>query len=527
MNDSMIELRETFQAWLQQQEQVVNLDSYTPEPSQCQKIPIYYDDDDDEESSTPLRDIIIFELPPMCDVPFCENSHPLDALKDQSEIFFNPNDDSASSDDDPLYSEDINYVEASPLDSKPVSLEEVKDEILHEKLLKIHFLIAKIESLNDHPTPDRMLKSPSLFPIPVEDSNSFFEKFDTSLSYSDNSLPEFETFSDHMEETSSGSTTTHADNSLPEDKIICNLNKTPDLSQRPPQNCPKCGNPIDGHYCQACALLRKELKEVWFTICDEYGIFHDFQDTSKPSNDNTNVVNAPQEPFVVKQELEDILELFRRLHNDVQNIHKELEVYINTLSWDRPTICYNDDDDEDCAIAITPILSTEEPNNSLSMGDEHLDTIPETELDKLIKSSVENLVPIPSESEGIPDNMCDVPFNDNPPPLDISKDQFEDFFESNEYSTSTDENSFSIDDIEYVKASPPDSELVTLEVMEIVIPEVGGIDEDILLTIKDDILCEKLLNINLLIANIEALKDNPTSYSDFMTNSSPLLLTFS
>nr|GFA91647.1 hypothetical protein [Tanacetum cinerariifolium] len=64
MNDSMIELHETFQAWLQQQEQVVNLDSYTPEPSQCRKITIYYNDDDDEESSTPLRDIIISELPP-------------------------------------------------------------------------------------------------------------------------------------------------------------------------------------------------------------------------------------------------------------------------------------------------------------------------------------------------------------------------------------------------------------------------------------------------------------------------------
>nr|GEV52506.1 hypothetical protein [Tanacetum cinerariifolium] len=53
MNDSMIELRETFQRWLQQQEQVVNLDSYIPEPSQCRKIPIYYDE---EESSIPLRD---------------------------------------------------------------------------------------------------------------------------------------------------------------------------------------------------------------------------------------------------------------------------------------------------------------------------------------------------------------------------------------------------------------------------------------------------------------------------------------
>ncbi|GKD56162.1 hypothetical protein Tco_1289549, partial [Tanacetum coccineum] len=43
---------------------------------------------------------------------------------------------------------------------------------------------------------------------------------------------------------------------------------------------------------------------------------------------------------------------------------------------------------------------------------------------------------------------------------------------------------------------------------------------DILLTIKDDILREKLLNVNLLIANIEALKDNPTPSSDFVTKSS-------
>ncbi|GKA09323.1 hypothetical protein Tco_0688654 [Tanacetum coccineum] len=73
-----------------------------------------------------------------------------------------------------------------------------------------------IESLNDNLTPDCVPKSPSPFPIPVEDSDSFFKKSDTSLSYSDNSLPEFDTFSDHTKETSSGSTTTHADNSLPE-----------------------------------------------------------------------------------------------------------------------------------------------------------------------------------------------------------------------------------------------------------------------------------------------------------------------
>nr|GFD28343.1 hypothetical protein [Tanacetum cinerariifolium] len=89
---------------------------------------------------------------------------------------------------------------------------------------------------------------------------------------------------------------------------------------------------------------------------------------------------------------------------------------------------YDDDDnDEDYTIAITPVLSTEEPVDSLIMDDEHLDTISATESDEVIKSSIEDLISIPSEFEGIPDNMCDEPFRDNSPPLDISKDQFEDF----------------------------------------------------------------------------------------------------
>nr|GEW07617.1 hypothetical protein [Tanacetum cinerariifolium] len=129
-------------------------------------------------------------------------------------IFSDFNDDCTSSDDD--YFEDIDYVEASPLDSELVSLKEVQDDIPREKLLNINLLIAKIESLIDNSTLDCVLKSPSTFSIPIKDSESFFEKPDTSLSYSNNSLPEFETFSDHTEETSYGSTTTHADNSLPE-----------------------------------------------------------------------------------------------------------------------------------------------------------------------------------------------------------------------------------------------------------------------------------------------------------------------
>nr|GEZ55037.1 hypothetical protein [Tanacetum cinerariifolium] len=154
------------------------------------------------------------------------------------------------------------------------------------------------------------------------------------------------------------------------------------------------------------------------------------------------------------------------------------------------------------------------------MGDEHLDTIPATKSDEVIKSSVEDLILIPSESEGIPEHMCDVPSHDNSLPLDVLKDQFEDFSESNDEVSLTDDDSFFIDNIDYVEASPPDFELISSEVMEIVIPGVGGIDDDIILTIKDDILREKLLNVNLLIAKIEALNANPTQSFDCKTKSS-------
>nr|GFB57956.1 hypothetical protein [Tanacetum cinerariifolium] len=98
---------------------------------------------------------------------------------------------------------------------------------------------------------------------------------------------------------------------------------------------------------------------------------------------------------------EDIQELFRKLLNDLQNINEGLAGCINTPGWNHPAFYNNgDDDDMDYTIAITPILSIEEPDNSLSMGDEHLDTILATESDEVIKSSVEDLVPIPSESEG-------------------------------------------------------------------------------------------------------------------------------
>ncbi|GKG18027.1 hypothetical protein Tco_0372325, partial [Tanacetum coccineum] len=146
-------------------------------------------------------------------------------------ILSDSNNDGTSSDDDSY--ENIECIEASPLNLEYDSLEEVnndqeekefdledifqiQDVILREKLLNISRLVTNIESLKDNHTSDYVFKSPFLFPNPIVDSESFFEKSDTSFSHSDNSLPEIKTFSDHTEETRSSSTTTHANYSLPE-----------------------------------------------------------------------------------------------------------------------------------------------------------------------------------------------------------------------------------------------------------------------------------------------------------------------
>nr|GEZ86526.1 hypothetical protein [Tanacetum cinerariifolium] len=160
---------------------------------------------------------------------------------------------------------------------------------------------------------------------------------------------------------------------------------------------------------------------------------------------------------------EDIQELFRKLLDDLQNIHEELAEFINSPGWNRPAVYDDDDDDVDYTIAFTPVLSTKEPDNSLSMGDEHLDTIPATESDEVIKSSVEDLVSIPSEFKGIPYTMCDVHLINNPTPLK-AKDHFEIVINSNGDYSSSDDDSLYYENIEYVEASPHDSELVNLEV---------------------------------------------------------------
>ncbi|GJU51047.1 hypothetical protein Tco_1220602 [Tanacetum coccineum] len=226
---------------------------------------------------------------------------------------------------------------------------------------------------------------------------------------------------------------------------------------------------------------------------------------------------------------EDIRELMSKLLEDVRNISEEFSEYINCPSWNRPLFYFNDDDDEYTVIwrrskAITPELPIEEPDNSLSMGDEHLDTTP----------SIENLVLIPSEFEGISDDTSDMPNCDNnrvnveidfveslidrdtsivhsskiDPILEefacelahidpISPEIVEADFDPND-DTSSDDDDF--EDVDYV----------SFEEMNDVEQEEKKFDLEDILQIQDVILHEKLLNVHRLIYNIESLKNNPT-----------------
>ncbi|GJW57390.1 hypothetical protein Tco_0104121, partial [Tanacetum coccineum] len=149
---------------------------------------------------------------------------------------------------------------------------------------------------------------------------------------------------------------------------------------------------------------------------------------------------------------EEVQELLSKLLQDLQSINEELAEYINTPSWNLPTSSYDDDDDEysfatqeylmTCSPAIAPDLPK---TDSLIMVDKHLDTIPETELDEFIKSSVENLVQNPSESEDFSEDecVCDVPDCDDSQTINFSTFSHPLFDDS----TFSDDESFSDEDV--------------------------------------------------------------------------------
>ncbi|GJV53039.1 hypothetical protein Tco_1448780 [Tanacetum coccineum] len=124
--------------------------------------------------------------------------------------------------------------------------------------------------------------------------------------------------------------------------------------------------------------------------------------------------------------------------------------------------CDDDDDNEEysitlkdmpqisSSIALTPVSSIMEPEDSLRMGNKELSTIPEKESDEFIKSSVEDLIPILREFEDTSgsDSESVLPSSDDFSPIFEEKSMTfsNSLFDSNDF-TSSDNESLSDEDV--------------------------------------------------------------------------------
>ncbi|GJV80262.1 hypothetical protein Tco_1516132 [Tanacetum coccineum] len=211
--------------------------------------------------------------------------------------------------------------------------------------------------------------------------------------------------------------------------------ETPNFSYPPPQPqtywCELCGN--DSHYGYDCP------PRVPLVYEQEPCYNQNFGDNNYPQNSPSfpqqylccENCGGPHRNFQCQPRNQNFYEPNLCYNSNSSGFDQPPHTHTPDPSRRFNSICYDDDDDNDDEestiplneiisqippfIAITPVLLTMEPEDSLIIRDENLSTIPEKESDEFIKSNVKDLVPIPSESEDTSDNASesDLPFCDN------------------------------------------------------------------------------------------------------------------
>nr|GEU99291.1 hypothetical protein [Tanacetum cinerariifolium] len=269
-------------------------------------------------------------------------------------------------------------------------------------------------------------------------------------------------------------------------------NQTPDFSYPPSQpqtssfdqfHCFRCGDPLeDGVRCQKCTCkwCGYGLREgsCWFCASRDGNSSIDVPNPNS-FNDLPKVFTHPPQPqyesYLCKLCRNDAhygydcppqyftdhqKDLNQQRMNDVDDIwNKMIESgnKIIQLLDEESTIPLNEIDSQiPPSIVITtfpPISPIKDPEDSLIMGNEELSTILEKQSDEFVKSSVEDLVPIPSESEDTSgsDSECDLPSCDDFSPINVSEEKSVTFsnslFYSNDEFTSRDNESLSDEDV--------------------------------------------------------------------------------
>ncbi|GKA35832.1 hypothetical protein Tco_0722323 [Tanacetum coccineum] len=249
------------------------------------------------------------------------------------------------------------------------------------------------------------------------------------------------------------------------------------------QSCSYCGGPFNGGNCPSCSILGA--KNEFFHDLNPFPYnntpdFYDQPPQPQYQHDSHYGFDCPPRlPLVYEPECEikidELKAKFNKMSIEINKITKEKEFQqreqVANLSTHTPEpsrrfnfTCYDDDEERNMplseiisqlppSIVITTSYPIKDPEDSLIMRNEELNTISEKESDKFIKSSVEDLVLIPSESEDTSgsDSEYDLPFCDDSPPLDVLRGNFVTFsnplFDSNEDFTSSDNESLSYEDV--------------------------------------------------------------------------------
>lgn len=286
---------------------------------------------------------------------------------------------------------------------------------------------------------------------------------------------------------------------------------TTTLHNAPSVSCVNCGGPHDDYQCQPSGFDKSPPPQFSFTLnSHEKCMAKILTEEQVAKIDSIDDFEKAVRETYAKEKAAKSSSLFRFIHDDDDDEDSiQMKLYYkdsSSSSVEIPSVEAQGDKsmqellaeehmkniESMCAslsyLPQSAVITPEVHTHSLIMGDEHLSTVPNKESDELIKSSVEVLVPIPRESQGTSDHMCDIS-----PPL---------FFPSNHdemFSDSTDDNSLSCEDIVYMEELP--SELFSLE------EENDEIDTEI----KNEALRATLLNVNLLISKIEAFSMKPIS----------------
>nr|GEY96875.1 hypothetical protein [Tanacetum cinerariifolium] len=142
---------------------------------------------------------------------------------------------------------------------------------------------------------------------------------------------------------------------------------------------------------------------------------------------------------------EKCIALLRDGDDDDDDYDRESIISTNTNIFETPS--------SDSINTSLPVLPIQDPEDSLIMGNEELQTIPEKESDEFIKSSVEDLVPILSESEDTSESesVFVLPLCDDFSPIDILEEKAMTFsnplFNLNDAFIPNDDESLSDEDI--------------------------------------------------------------------------------